>query len=151
MLHARSVGMFKCYAFYILRCAFHASGVLPWAAATHCAFGLWMHTRFYAGEIQSLSDLTNRASGGIASLAETDIGHRITQLNGLPLLILLICHVTMHGLIRYNCSKSGHVYVNDCKHCQLCSLACLTLLFVQVCTVLKARTLAASSACAVIC
>lgn len=59
-----------------------------------------MHTYFNAGSSQGLSDLANSATGSIASLASSAMGRRITQINGLPLLILLIVHVTIHVLIR---------------------------------------------------
>lgn len=59
-----------------------------------------MHTHFNAGSDQNVSDLANSAGDSFAALAQSDIGMRITQLNGLPLLILLIAHLTIHVLIR---------------------------------------------------
>jgi hypothetical protein len=76
------------------------AGVLPWAAATHCAFGLWMHTHFNGGSDQSVSNLADRSGNGLSNLAKSDAGLRITQLNGLPLLVLLVVHLTIHVIIR---------------------------------------------------
>jgi hypothetical protein len=59
-----------------------------------------MHTHFYGGSAQSVSDLADRSGNGLASLARSDAGLRITQLNGLPLLVLLIVHLTIHVIIR---------------------------------------------------
>eukprot|EP00882_Tetradesmus_deserticola_P034365 GHRQ01039394.1.p1 GENE.GHRQ01039394.1~~GHRQ01039394.1.p1 ORF type:complete len:112 (-),score=24.72 GHRQ01039394.1:159-494(-) len=76
------------------------AGVLPWAAATHCAFGLWMHTHFYGGSDKNVSDLADKSGNGLSNLARSKIGQRITQLNGLPLLVLLAVHATIHVIIR---------------------------------------------------
>lgn len=77
------------------------AGVLPWAAATHCAFGLWMHTYFNAGSVHGLSNVTNKTNNAkFVNLTESVWGRRITQINGLPLLILLAVHLGMHVFIR---------------------------------------------------
>jgi hypothetical protein len=86
----------------ILRASVPPAGVLPWAAATHCAFGLWMHTRFQAGHVggEQISDLANRGGAAAVALSETYYFQRITQANGLPLLVLLIVHLGVHVFIR---------------------------------------------------
>lgn len=82
------------------------TGVLPWAAATHCAFGVWMHTRFNAGYIggDQISGFASSAGAGVEALSNTYYFQRISQANGLPLLVLLIVHLTVHVFIR--CARS---------------------------------------------
>eukprot|EP00775_Hariotina_reticulata_P011394 gene11394-11542_t len=82
-------------------------GVLPWAAASHCAFGLWMHTHFFTGSTgNKLASIAgSRLTEGSASAAleyvkQTYVWQRITQANGLPLLILLLVHLVVHVYIR---------------------------------------------------
>lgn len=76
------------------------AGVLPWAVATHCAFGLWMHTRFDGGDVGSdeIDSLTGQ--GGVEALANNDYFDRVRQANGLPLLVLLVVHLALHSFIR---------------------------------------------------
>lgn len=78
------------------------AGVLPWAGATHCAFGLWMHTRFYAGHMggEQINGLASSAGANAEALADTYYFKRVTQINGLPLLVLLIVHLAIHVFIR---------------------------------------------------
>lgn len=92
------------------------AGVLPWAAATHCAFGLWMHTRFNAGHVggEQISGLASSAGAGAVSLSNTYYFRRISQANGLPLLVLLIVHLTMHVFIRW-------APASQVNHCTCCS------------------------------
>jgi hypothetical protein len=59
-----------------------------------------MHTHFNGGSDQSVSNLADRSGNGLSNLARSDTGLRITQLNGLPLLVLLIVHLTIHVIIR---------------------------------------------------
>lgn len=84
------------------------AGVLPWAAATHCAVGVWMHTFFHAGSARQPLDLSVIAAGGsgaavLQQVSQSWVWRRITQLNGLPLLILLVVHMAIHVLIRCVC------------------------------------------------
>ncbi|GLC33556.1 hypothetical protein PLESTM_000084200 [Pleodorina starrii] len=66
--------------------------LLPVLLLVHCAFGLWMHTYFKA-ELSSMDlDLVAAASQGldrpgISSLSNNSLARRITQPNGLALLI----------------------------------------------------------------
>ncbi|EFJ47418.1 hypothetical protein VOLCADRAFT_105141 [Volvox carteri f. nagariensis] len=64
--------------------------LLPILLMAHCAFGLWMHT-FFKAELSSM-DITAAANArlvnsGISSLTHNALGRRITQPNGLALLI----------------------------------------------------------------
>ncbi|GLI59906.1 hypothetical protein VaNZ11_001948, partial [Volvox africanus] len=59
--------------------------LLPVLLMGHCAFGLWMHTYFKA-ELSS-TDIMAAARQGISSLSHSSLSRRITQPNGLPLLI----------------------------------------------------------------
>lgn len=76
------------------------AGVLPWAVATHCAFGLWMHTRFDGGHVGSDEIDSFTGQGGVEALANNDYFDRVRQANGLPLLVLLIVHLALHSFIR---------------------------------------------------
>ncbi|GIL83284.1 hypothetical protein Vretifemale_12126 [Volvox reticuliferus] len=64
--------------------------LLPVLLMGHCAFGLWMHTYFKA-ELSSMDIMAAANAGlvnpGISSLSHTSLSRRITQPNGLPLLI----------------------------------------------------------------
>ncbi|GBF87433.1 dynein heavy chain axonemal protein [Raphidocelis subcapitata] len=64
--------------------------VLPWAAACHCAFGLWMHTYFPAkgGDLSAIELSVDSGNAVVAG-----VWARITQINGLPLLCLLLVHL----------------------------------------------------------
>ncbi|KAG2433251.1 hypothetical protein HXX76_008319 [Chlamydomonas incerta] len=69
---------------------------LPVLLVLHCAFGLWMHTYFKA-ELNSM-DLVGAATSavgnsGINDLTDSGVGARITQPNGLALLIWFIALV----------------------------------------------------------
>ncbi|GIL52923.1 hypothetical protein Vafri_8662 [Volvox africanus] len=59
--------------------------LLPVLLMCHCAFGLWMHTYFRA-ELSS-KGIIAAARQGISSLSHSSLSRRITQPNGLPLLI----------------------------------------------------------------
>eukprot|EP00198_Chlamydomonas_reinhardtii_P006097 XP_001695433.1 predicted protein [Chlamydomonas reinhardtii] len=85
-------------------------GLLPWMAVAHCAFGLWMHTYFQVvapadatgalvggGDVASLSAAvraTNArlsgANGDLNALQSSGTWQRITQPNGLALLLLFV-------------------------------------------------------------
>ncbi|KAG2447732.1 hypothetical protein HYH02_007192 [Chlamydomonas schloesseri] len=84
-------------------------GLLPWMAVAHCAFGLWMHTYFrvvapadatgalVGGDMASLSAAvraTNArlsgANGDLNALQSSGTWQRITQPNGLALLLLFV-------------------------------------------------------------
>ncbi|GIL52929.1 hypothetical protein Vafri_8662 [Volvox africanus] len=64
--------------------------LLPVLLMGHCAFGLWMHTYFKA-ELSSMDIMAAANAGmvnpGISSLSHSSLSRRITQPNGLPLLI----------------------------------------------------------------
>ncbi|GLC71210.1 hypothetical protein PLESTF_001090500 [Pleodorina starrii] len=79
--------------------------LLPWLVAAHCAFGVWMHTYFRVvvpneggkglEEVSALSVAVNNArlassSADLAVLQHSSVWQRITQPNGLPLLLLLL-------------------------------------------------------------
>lgn len=61
-----------------------------------------MHTRFQTGHIGSeqISNLASSAGGAAQAFTDTYYFKRVTQVNGLPLLVLLIVHLGMHVLIR---------------------------------------------------
>lgn len=86
----------------VLRIPIAASytGVLPWAVAAHAAIGLWMHTRFYGGALPGVQTLADATGSTLGWLARTNVRLRITQVNGIPLLVLLAAHVAMHVLLR---------------------------------------------------
>ncbi|GIL83282.1 hypothetical protein Vretifemale_12125, partial [Volvox reticuliferus] len=67
--------------------------LLPVLLMGHCAFGLWMHTYFKA-ELSSMEDIMAAARQGISSLSHTSLSRRITQPNGLPLLIWFLVYGT---------------------------------------------------------
>ncbi|KAI8468596.1 MAG: hypothetical protein J3K34DRAFT_477538 [Monoraphidium minutum] len=75
--------------------------VLPWAAASHCAFGLWMHTYHAAksGDLSALGVGSASSNTLIASVANSGVWARITQVNGLPLLCLLLVHVIFFFIV----------------------------------------------------
>lgn len=50
---------------------------------------------------EQISDLANRGGAAAVALTETYYFQRITQANGLPLLVLLITHLGVHVFIRY--------------------------------------------------
>jgi hypothetical protein len=62
-----------------------------------------MHTRFQAGHVggEQISDLANRGGAAAVALSNTYYFQRITQANGLPLLVLLIVHLGVHVFIRW--------------------------------------------------
>lgn len=61
-----------------------------------------MHTRFNAGHVggEQISGLASSAGARATALYETYYFTRITQANGLPLLVLLIVHLSAHTFIR---------------------------------------------------
>jgi hypothetical protein len=61
-----------------------------------------MHTRFNAGHVggEQISGLASSAGAGAEALSNTYYFKRISQANGLPLLVLLIVHLTVHVFIR---------------------------------------------------
>lgn len=82
------------------------TGIMPWLAAAHCAFGLWMHTYFRValpsdssarGGIEEVSQLSaavtssrlSTSAVNLSVLQHSSVWRRITQPNGLPLLLLL--------------------------------------------------------------
>ncbi|KAG2492376.1 hypothetical protein HYH03_009324 [Edaphochlamys debaryana] len=80
-------------------------GLLPWMLVAHCAFGLWMHTYFKVvapdggpggdlSGVQAALVRTNAriasASGDLSSLQGSSAWQRITQPNGLALLLLFV-------------------------------------------------------------
>lgn len=100
--------------------------MLPWAATTHCSFGLWMHTRFNAGYMggDQISGFASSAGAGVEALSNTYYFRRISQANGLPLLVLLIVHLTVHVFIR--CAGLSSFAPHTCKTAQ-CQPECAAL------------------------
>lgn len=72
------------------------AGLLPWLAVAHCAFGLWMHTHFKvltASQANALSGAlrsTNSMLSDLALVPWSSTWERITQPNGLALLLLFV-------------------------------------------------------------
>ncbi|GFR43532.1 hypothetical protein Agub_g4628 [Astrephomene gubernaculifera] len=75
--------------------------LLPWLAVAHCAFGLWMHTHFSvvttddvsqlgAAAVRATSARLSSASADLSALQSSELWRRITQPNGLALLLLVV-------------------------------------------------------------
>ncbi|GIM10369.1 hypothetical protein Vretimale_14115 [Volvox reticuliferus] len=88
--------------------------LLPWMAVAHCAFGLWMHTYFRVvvpengNGIEGVSHLTTAvnsaaltSSSNLSVLQRSSVWHRITQPNGLSLLLVMVGLVLWLVLGRY--------------------------------------------------
>jgi hypothetical protein len=60
-----------------------------------------MHTRFDGGYVgtDQINSLTSQ--GGAEALTDNGYFDRVAQANGLPLLVLLIVHLSLHSFIRY--------------------------------------------------
>jgi hypothetical protein len=61
-----------------------------------------MHTHFKASHIgdEQISGLANSSGAAAQALVSTTYFQRVMQVNGLPLLVLLIVHLGLHVLIR---------------------------------------------------
>ncbi|PNH10237.1 hypothetical protein TSOC_003037 [Tetrabaena socialis] len=108
-------------------------GLLPWLAVAHCAFGLWMHTYFKVvspegsdvGQINAAVRSTNArlsaTSGDLSALQRSSVWQRITQANGLALLLLfavlmlwlLIGRYVLWRLLSFLGRASGRLF---CPH-----------------------------------
>ncbi|KAG2430235.1 hypothetical protein HXX76_010333 [Chlamydomonas incerta] len=85
-------------------------GLLPWMAVAHCAFGLWMHTYFrvvppadatgalvgggdvasFSAAVRATNARLSGANGDLNALQSSGTWQRITQPNGLALLLLFV-------------------------------------------------------------
>ena len=76
----------------------HTADLLPWALIAHCAFGLWMHTYFKVESTDIISQSLQAGASGLQSsvqavvtqVQDSQIWKRITQPNGVALLLLFV-------------------------------------------------------------
>ena len=74
------------------------AAVLPAAAVAHCALGLWMHTYFrpilsdiqISNAVASTNAKLSELNGSESGLQRSRVWLRITQPNGVPLLLVLV-------------------------------------------------------------
>lgn len=62
-----------------------------------------MHTRFNAGYVggDEMASITSQAGSDAESVSNSMYYQRVTQANGLPLLVLLIVHLALHSFIKW--------------------------------------------------
>lgn len=90
---------------------------MPWAALAHCCFGLWMHTYFRTETQQLLtawipglagnSTLPADSRSDLGALTASALWARVSQTNGLPLLILVVTGVVVLILMRWDWAGAG--------------------------------------------